>query len=285
MEVQDIQVETSQSLTLPWQETLVMPVGDLHYLLNGGETAVEMLKRHLAWGMKYNAYFLGMGDYLDVASPSNRRVLKASKLYEGVVDTLEAGVRKQVDELEKILEPTKGRWLGLLEGHHFYEFDDGTTSDTILAERLGTTFLGTCAFVRLRFKRTITSNITCTIWCHHGVGGGQKQAAPLNKLENLVPYFDADIYLMAHQHKKPGTPIDQTYLDRKGNISHRTRILACTGSFYRAYQQGSKSRAGNPRGGYVEQRLLNPSALGGVLLKIRPVHTEFGDRLDLNIEL
>ena len=284
MEARDIIVDTQQSLTLPLKETLIMPINDFHY--GGDEAYAKMLKRHLAWGMKHNAYFLGLGDMLDVASTSGRQKLRAAGLFDSVVETLDEAAMKKVREVEEILAPTKGRWLGWLQGHHYWEFSDGGTSDTRICEDLGIPFLGTCAMIRLQFCGYGQAQRRCVIWCHHGAGGGSKQAAPLNKLENLMPYFDADIYLMAHVHKKTAAPIDQLYMDKKGKIQHRTRLIASTGSFYRSYMQGSQHN-GRAQGGYVEKALLNPAAIGGIVIRVRPMmgNTRYASKVDINVEL
>lgn len=288
MEIDEIRVDTVASATLPFEETPLMPIGDVQYGAPGCDS--DRLKRDIEWGMRQNAYFLGMGEFLDVASPSNRKALKSAVLYDSIDDLIEEALQKQIDEFLKIVNGTEGRWLGTLEGHHYYEFRDGTTTDTRIAEALKTTFLGTCAFVRLIFKRQTNSvkqpAISCTIWCHHGAGGGAKASAPLNKLENLMPYFDADIYLIGHQHKKVGAPLDQLYMTRERpyDISHRTKIIACTGGYLQGYYKGSNQGRPYPRGGYVERGMKPPVALGCILLYLRPVHAH-GDRLDINVSL
>lgn len=114
-----------------------------------------------------------------------------------------------------------------------------------------------------------------------------KSGAPLNRLENVMPYFDADIYLMGHQHKKVGTPIDQLYMTVKfpHKLRYRTKLIACTGGYLRGYMQGVTQGRNFPRGGYVEQRMLSPVSLGCVLIFIRPVHANSEYRLDMNIGL
>jgi hypothetical protein len=285
MEIINSVVDTVASADLPWEETTIMPIGDIQLGAQG--VNLDKLKRHLDWGMMHGAYFIGMGDYVDVASPSNRAALRATRLYDSVQDMIEDGAARAVEDVLKVLSGTEDRWLGLLEGHHLYEFKDGTTSDTRIAQALRAPFLGTCAFIRLHFRRhNSDSRRVCTIWCHHGSGGGNKVASPLNKLENLLPYFDADIYLMGHMSKKVAAPIDQLYMSEGKNskLRYRTKLLAGTGAWLQGYMQGSKD-GNNPRGSYVEQAVMNPTALGGIIITVRPVHHQDTDRLDLNVSL
>lgn len=226
-----------------------------------------------------------MGDYIDVASPSNRSNIKSITLYDSIEDLLEQGTNRLVEEFLDIVKGTEGRWLGLLEGHHFFEFRDGTTSDTKIASILKAPFLGTSCFLRLRFNRG-GSRHSLVIWAHHGAGGGMKQSAPLNRLENIVTGFDADIYLMGHQHKKVPALISQLYMT--DNIPHRlkerTKYIASTGGFFQGYKQGSK--VGNKvRGSYVEKKMYPPTALGTIIIRVKPCHQAREDSLKISIEI
>lgn len=285
--VQDV---ASVRAELPWAETLLVPLGDIQLGAGGkeaGECDTDLLKRTIAWGMEHNAYFLGMGDYVDVASPSNRKALQSARLYDSVLSTLEEAAEEHLQQFLGLVSGTEGRWLGLLEGHHYYSFQDGTTSDTRIASALKTSFLGTCAFVRLRFPRPSGHGfLPLTIWCHHGQGGGIKVSAPLNKLENLVHSFDADIYLIGHQHKVVAAPIQQIYMTRsaKPELRHHVRYMACTGSYLRGYQESSRQGA-TPRGNYVERAMLAPVALGSVAFHLQPVHRDHEDVVQVKVTL
>jgi hypothetical protein len=101
-----------------------------------------------------------------------------------------------------------------------------------------------------------------------------------------MPYFDADVYLIGHQHKIVGAPIDQLYMTHQKpyDIKYRTKIIAGTGGYLQGYCKGARQGGLYPRGGYVERGMRPPVALGSILLYIRPVHAD-QDRLDLNVSL
>ena len=254
-------------------EVLVLPIGDIQWVGKQGETALKLLKRHIQWGVDNGAWFLGMGDYIDTFSPSNRTRLKGAALYDTAMGAIDDMARILVKELyTEALAPSKGRWLGLLEGHHFHEYREGFTSDQELCQLLNAPFLGTCAYVRLVLSHGKSGHMgKILIWCHHGYGSGRRIASPLNVLDQISNYWEADIYLIGHQSKKVAAPLDrcEPVWDSNGcRLIHRTKILACTGGFMRGYMVGSKE--GNiPRGNYVEKAVLSPVALGGVLVKIR----------------
>lgn len=271
------------------KELVLMPVGDIQFTGTRHDTAdVDRLKRHIEWGMEHQAWFLGMGDYIDFASPSNRQRIKAAALYDTAEDVIEETARRISDELyDKALRGSEKRWLGLLEGHHFTQLRDGTTTDQYLASKLKTRFLGTCAYIRLVFSANKTRRGNVLIWCHHGVGSG-RIGAPLNKLELLPTYWDADIYLMGHQSKKVAAPLDRIYPVFHGrgepHLIHRTTIIAGTGGFSKAYLPGH-TQGNTPRGGYVEKAMMNPVALGGIVIRIRPRWKDDLWRPDIEVSL
>ena len=259
---------------------LVLPVGDILWLgFPDEDVAIDMLARHIAWGVKHKAYFIGMGDYIDAFSPSNRARLKEVGLYDSSHRVLDRTADDLLETLyEKALAPSKGRWLGLLEGHHYHQYSDGTTSDQQLCRMLEAPFLGTSAFVRLHFtfSTSKTGRGDVKIWAHHGVGSGQRAGSPLNKLELLPAYWDADIFLMGHHHKKVATPLDRISamypnMDSKSPplLIHKTVLLVGTGGFLKGYVADRKVGA-TPRGSYVEMKMLPPVSLGGPLIRIRP---------------
>ncbi len=278
MEIQAFQPKVVASWSLPMNEVRILPIGDIQYGAQGCD--IDRLKRHIDWGMENDCYFIGLGDYLDVASPSNRRMLQEVKLYDSVRKMMDEKMKSELKALLRILGPTKGRWLGLVSGHHYWEFGDGTTTDTMLARALDTKYMGDGAavsilqFVYRSQSRKNRTTGTAKIWYHHGRGSGQTAGAPLNKLEHIAKTFNADIYLMGHQHRKVSTkmPFIDYEVGAKGVITFtsRNRILACTGGFLKGYELETTNPHGTPAAGYVEQAMMTPTALGGVLIFVRP---------------
>lgn len=261
--------------------------------VKGKERAADFdkFKRHIQWGLDHGAVFIGMGDYVDVMSPTNREKYKQAGFYDSVQDAMESKATEVEDELMEVLEPTKGRWLGLLEGHHYFPHDDGTTTDTRLAQFLGTSYLGTCAMVQVKFEpEGKHAAPSFTIWAHHGHSGGKLLSTPLNQLESVLKSFDADVYLVGHHHKKvagkyPFLKAEFGNHGGKPKLVHRNRILACTGSFLKGYQEGSQ-REGRAQGSYVEKGMMNPVALGGIAIWARPRYDREGyGSVDLDVSL
>ena len=299
MEIISAEPKVVKSYWLPMQEARIMPLGDIQYGAGFGAEGsdVPRLKRYLSWGAEHDVRFVGMGDYVDVASPSNRRAMSElrGRLYDSVRRAIDEKVGQQVDELKDILRPSVGKWFGLLRGHHYWEFEDGTTTDSRLAEYLKCPLLGDCAVLILTFRRRSGGGIKrlqAKIWLHHGPSSGaaQLETAPLTRLEHVTKKFFANVYLVGHYHKKGVTVMPWIdFAENRGAVRMvgTNRYLVSTGAFLRGYQHGSKGPDGRPAGGYAEKAMLGPTALGAPLVMLRPVftHDHTGDRIDVNVQV
>ena len=247
------------------QHALCIPFGDTHF---GVEDFPEhKVKTNIKWAIDRGAIFLGMGDYLDFASCTQRAIM--GNLRESTHQQLDDAVKWKVDELfENVLKPTVGLWLGLLEGNHRWTFKNGTSSDQYLCKLLGCDFLGTSTSIRVHPAGVPKQHpeADTIIFAHHGVGSSRKVGGHLNRVEDLLAWIDADIYLMGHTHAKIFAPTDFQYITPDGIHTHRTKLIARTGSWYKGYSSHTPLKLTEPayksRGNYVEQQLYSPSALG-----------------------
>lgn len=255
----------------------IAPIGDIQWSGHNGPTAKESLKRHIDHCMELGAYFVGLGDYIDFVSPSNRQKLMAAGLY----DTAQLALAEKANELmeevyEEFLKPTTGRWLGMVEGHHFFEAD-GDTTDLKLAEKLKAKFLGTSAFIRI-------PRADLTIYVHHSTGGGKLPGTGLNRLYHTAAGLQgADIYLFGHDTKLASSRMSRPYpiWDRHPRLEHRDIWLLCCGGFAKSNIQGH--RVGTiPRGDYAEKGLMTPSPLSAPIITV-DLTTHQHDRIRVSI--
>ena len=100
----------------------ICPIGDLQWAGDEKDLAYDHLNEHIAGALKRpNPLFIGMGDYIDFASPSNRERLEQARLYDTAVKVISAATKDLVDEVyDKVLKPTTGKWIGLTQGHHHF---------------------------------------------------------------------------------------------------------------------------------------------------------------------
>lgn len=286
------QVEVVHSTKLPWKEVPIIPIGDLQIQPNRELFDEKRFRKVIEWGVEHDAYYVGMGDFVDFASPSNRGKLRSAiadgHLYDSAVDAMDAAAEEHLRWVMELLEPTRGRWLGLLEGHHMWEFQSGMTTDMKLAEYLGCPFLGTAAYINVRFdppKEWKKSYHNLVIWAHHGRAGGRLLSTPLNQLENVIKGFDADVYLVGHHHKAVAGRMSRIYPkfnpSGKHELVHKDVYIACTGSFLKGWMENQR-RGGRPSATYAEKGMMNPLALGHIVIWARP---RWGDNNDASIEI
>lgn len=248
------------------QRILLMPIGDVHFGAAGFPT--QRFADHIKWGIERGAYFLGMGDIMEFTSKSQRGVLR--NLRDSQRELMDGQAAGAVEQLVSLLTKagSLGHWIGWLEGDHFYEFLDGTTSDQRLCGALGGTFLGTSTLLRLVLKAA-NGHHACDVYVYatHGL---RKGLAPLEQVMKFLP--QPSIYLMAHDHSKISTAIDALMRTPSGYLYHSTKILARTGGWLRGYLETAASKPNRPaiasRGSYVERGAMVPSALGGLVFSI-----------------
>lgn len=235
-----------------------------------------------------NAYFLGLGDYTDGMSTSERKAISSSGMHDTTIRSMERYYEGWTDRLYKELSFMEGRCMGLIGGNHFFDIGNGYTTDTLLAERLGTKFLGVCSFLRMSI--TITSSTgksmgtkkNIDIFAHHGKGGGTLAGSTFNTVEKMANVAEADIYLMGHDHKKgvvPGAPRLTAHSARGGGIRMRERqpFYGRTGSFLKAYEDGKVS--------YNVDACRTPASLGWIEFEITPIRDCHDGKDEINFSI
>lgn len=254
----------------PSDRLLLSPIGDIQYGSPGCDT--DKLERHIQHGIKNDWHFIGMGDYTDPGSPSERKLLTqvSASLHDSTSKLIEDAMQGKIAELAGILD-APGRWIGVVEGDHRFDFADGQPSDALLARKLKTEFLGTSAYVLIRFpgvKRPYT------IFVFHGKRGGSTTAVGQHvDFARQMQGHTADLYLMGHLHQLNTIKHDRLrpYVYRgKPGLLEETVFNVSTGSFLNGWVYGVRGASGYPRGGYVEQAGLRSNPTGAPLLEITP---------------
>ena len=266
---------------------LLIPFGDIHRdsdMLSHTHWQA-FLKRAKYAAEHQNAVFLGMGDYTDGVSTSERIVLGDHNLHETTKETLANQYKGVAKTLANELDFMRGRMIGMLGGNHYFQFNNGDTTDHVLAAHLGTKFLGVCSFIRLsiRFKNRPQKRIAFDIFAHHGKGAGSLPGSTFNTLEKMSTTAIADIYLMGHDHKKgciPSSPrliLSSSTKNKEVTVRERTPWLGRTGSFVKAYQPGRVS--------YNVDAGRSSTSLGWIEFEITPRRSceDNDDRIEFDI--
>lgn len=254
----------------------IAPLGDIQWNGDTSQIAMSHLQEHIEKVLTLpHPLFLGTGDYVDFASPSNREALQTVRLYDNAKKAVGDTALTLADQCyNTILKPTKGKWLGMLSGHHYFPLISGGTTDTYLAGKLGAPFLGVDAVVRVKFVGNGPGGAMLDIWCHHGEGFSRKPWGPLIKLTDLATNWDCDVFVMGHMTKKAKADVNRVYpvFTRHGAwLRHKTIHLIGAGGWSKAFA------VGRPEGTYVERGMLSPVVLGAPIIHVRPKWRMVGD--------
>ena len=226
--------------------------------------------------MDDNTYFIGLGDYHDFASTSEKKKISHAELHESTTNLLDELVEGHNRKLAEELSFMRGRILGLIEGNHSWRFENGKTSTEDLAERLDTKDMGWLCHYSL-VVRNKSRHLNCAIHmilCH-GKAGGKTLGITVNQVGDLKNIFPiADIYVMGHDHQRIAHPSSVLVPMRLGNgdgysIKQKRQLLCRSGSFMKAYENESNS--------YQIFKLYRPSDIGALKVQIRFVRNQSND--------
>lgn len=264
-------VEITAKLGEPFK---LIPFGDVHR--DSDMHADEAWKDFLTYAKRQkNAVFLGMGDYCDGVSTSERIVLNDPNIHDTTRTKMRDVYKGVTKTLANELSFMRGRLVGMLGGNHYFEFGNGDTTDHVLSAALNTKFLGVSSFIRLSITMPgMAASASLDIFAHHGKGAGTLPGATFNTLEKMSTTAVADFYLMGHDHKKgtiPSTPrLVLTAGSKKGELNVKQRVpwLGRTGSFLKAYEPGRVS--------YNVDAARSPSTLGWIEFEITPRRSRAG---------
>jgi hypothetical protein len=222
-------------------------------------------------------YYMGMGDYHDLASAREQQHLNRDSLHETTMESLDELVEKNNRKFANEIKHMRGRLLGLIDGNHNWRFPNGVTASEDLANRMGCPHLGWLTHYTISFKFGNKQQNVYIVACH-GRAGGKRIGTSINQVEDMKAIFPAaDIYIMGHNHDRGAWPIDILLPSRDGHIKQKRQFLCRFGSFLKAYEKGKSS--------YVTGRLLRPSDLGALKLNVS-FHRDKsdGDRIITDIE-
>lgn len=221
---------------------------------------------------------LGVGDYTDGMSPSNRKVLRANFekgiLYDTPADMILAGAREQVGDFLHDVRGTEDRWDALLSGHHYWEYNYRAADDALysirntdydIAQRVHAPYMGrgltmvTYKFPAIRRQRRQEFRVLLT----HGEGASSTFSGALNTLEKMMRAFRANVFLTGHHHKSVAARavvLEEDEDDPTGMSAQETRLIGA-GSWMRGFVKDTVT--------YPEEGLMVPLAIGSSVIDVR----------------
>jgi hypothetical protein len=183
--------------------------------------------------------------------------------------------RSDVEALARLLAPIRSQIWGVLQGNHYYQYASGVTSDQYLCELLDVPYCGPVGVFRITVA-TKGDHRNLKIWSHHSGGstGGRTLGGSVNALLRQENSWDADIFLLGHDHRRICWRESSLTLTEKGDpqVIERTKVFARVGAFLKTYKhEGCIPKKSIHIPGYGEKAAYRPADLGwveiGVTLK------------------
>jgi hypothetical protein len=252
----------------------LIPFGDIHRFAPLCD--IPKWLDFLVWAKsKKNAYFLGMGDYDDLASFSERKALNHADLHESTQATLDDIYRERVRKLVEEIKFMKDRIVGMIEGNHYGQLLSGMTTTQMMCDKLKCKYLGVSSFIRLQFPFG-HKNASIDIWAHHGRGASRLAGGSINAVEQMATIAEAHIYLMGHDHRKSIAMKSRLYLSHN-RLRQKKVLLGRTGSFLLGYVDGQAS--------YVARGAMCPTDLGVIKIELTPRRNNKNNEDDYYIDI
>ena len=257
----------------------IIPLGDIH--LGSRACDEKKLDNLISWILtKEDTYVLGMGDYVDAILRTDLKRFSARCSKKEMMEDLDSVLNEQRDlvikKFKKLAEA--GKLLGLLRGNHEEKISKYHQYDIMkdLCQTLNVPNLGYSCYYRLYLTRgRHGSTQVIDIYAHHGHGSSRRTGGSVNRFDDIMKGYEADIYLMGHDHKKWGKREIRLYLGRNNEIIHKPVIIGRTGTFLRTSVKGFTT--------YSEEAQYSPNDLG--VLKITLRFSWVGDRDNLDIHV
>jgi predicted MPP superfamily phosphohydrolase len=244
----------------------IIPLSDLH--LGARSCSERKLDSLLNWVLnKEDTYTIILGDIVDAITRQDLKRFTEHTIKSELLTQLDSLLNAQRDLAVKKLRPLAdaGKIISIGMGNHEYSiakhYSFNITKD--ICQELNVNYGGYSSFTRLTVKkrgRDAKKNVI--ILCHHGWGASRRSGGALNKRENLLLYFNADIILLGHDHQKFAKRLIRLDITRRNTpkLVHKPVIIAATGSFQKTYSEGEIT--------YAERMGFQPSDLGVVKITI-----------------
>ena len=248
---------------------------------------VEKFKRSVDFVRKTDkCYTIGMGDYIDnvmayaqggVDKRWNPETMDRNTL------TTEEQTDKFTKEWGKIPTPDTNRayfvnkkkekfpishkTCGMLTGNHEWKTINQRRFIKDFCDPLKIKYLGRLAFVHLAFKfnnKKIRDYVLCVM---HGGYSGMMAGGAVNRMKMISGDFDADVFLMGHNHDlwtRSGTKM--SYDDKTNSPIEKKILFANTGTFLKGYEKGIDS--------YVEINPREAKRVGTITITFSPYSGE-----------
>jgi hypothetical protein len=225
-----------------------------------------------------NAYYVGMGDWLDLVGPTDR------KRWIAISNSAKYGPEEQLNlvgssmrDLKRILKPilNKEKCVGMMVGNHEWQWVKRHHYNPIrdLAEEVDCLYMGISSHILfplldVKSRKYDPENDAEKFFFHHGKGSGVTVASAINNVLSFRTGHEATGYMTAHVHKASsysynmlGTIDPQTVKRQKVDFKEIPKVCCTTGGYLYSYPPGE--------GGYAEERGYEPVMVGSTKITMQ----------------
>ena len=248
------------SYTIPYkygQTFYIKPWFDIH--LGAKACDFAAFKRDLA-KTDENTYHLFGGDIFDAIIVTDPRYRKSND--DSPDDAI---IDYNIDRMEEVLKPYANRILGIAKGNHedVVTKKSGTDMVARLCRRLDVKDLGYSGLYRLSFRESKGRGRLVVVRYHHGWGGGSRtRGADLTKYSHDMQYWDADLFLYGHVHRKNVDKVERIGLVGETMVA-KPKVLCICGTYLKTYTSSAQPT-------YSEVKGYPPVSVGSCTVEITP---------------
>lgn len=239
--------------------------GDVHY---GCKMFCPRVWGEFKYWCKHveNPRYIGIGDYTDVLSTSERNALNRSEFHDQTLDMIEGKIHSITDDFSEEIEFMRDLILFIVEGNHYARIkamlaNGGMSimeSGRYLADKLGAAYAG-CETLRRLHIDAGGCRTQLDVACFHGKAGGTTPGGSINPVKRMRETFRADVFIQGHDHSKGVWTGETTKLNAAGKLIHDTELYIRSGSFLKSRENGVSH--------YTVDAGLPPTSLGWVSVK------------------
>lgn len=236
----------------------LLPLFDIH--LGNSLCDERALKKDLE-AVDDQTYIIGGGDWLDSI------IVKDAKRYRKSMDSTQGDdvIDEQINRMFFMIEPYRDKIIGLGTGNHEDMIVSHCSTNPIkrLCASLSVPFLGFSSLIRLRLSEGGSRGRTINIRMHHGWGGGSRtQGADLTKFSRDTNYFDCDLFLYGHVHRRQDDRVPRLGLVGEKLVS-KPKVMVICGTYLKTYTTDYNVS-------YSEAKGYPPTEIGAPTITITP---------------
>lgn len=209
------------------------------------------------------AYWIGLGDMCEYINKRDPR-FDTDELADWLIGRAQLRdiARTETAHALSILQPIKGKCLGLVEGNHERSIAQHSETDvySTLIEGLADEHehrLDHRGFITWALKRMQGSTWALRIHATHGSNGGRRPGSTANRLEDLAGQIDGvDVVMQGHTHKPAYLPLSKFRVGR--NRTENVTVHAINAPAMCSDMA------------YADRQDMRPVPIGYTMLEIRP---------------